>query len=88
MGSRRVGQVRFRAISGDHSGAAIAHLHADIGSGEVVVELLPNGDVRLSQAHGAPIRGAVTTRELRIVLETARDAFDDLMTLWKASQPR
>jgi hypothetical protein len=44
VGSRRVGQVRFRAISGDHPGATIAHLHADIGSGEVIVELLPNGE--------------------------------------------
>jgi hypothetical protein len=86
VGSKRVGQVRFRAISGDHSGAAIPHLHADIGSGEVVVELLPKGDVRLSRAHGAPIRGTVTARELRVVLETAREAFDDLVTLWKASQ--
>ncbi len=51
------------------------------------MELLPSGDVRLSQAHGDPIRGTVTTRELRIVLETARDAHEDLMELWKASQP-
>ena len=88
MGSRRVGQVRFRAISGDHPGATVPHLHADIGSGEVIIELLPAGAVRLSAAHGDPIRGTVTTHELRIVLETARDAYSDLMNLWKASQPR
>jgi hypothetical protein len=86
VGSKRIGQVRFRAISGDHAGAAIPHLHADIGSGEVVVELFPDG-VRLSEAHGTPIRGPVTTSELRVVLETARDSYDDLLALWKASQP-
>lgn len=88
MGSKRVGEVRFQAISGDHAGAAIPHLHAFIGSGEVVVELLLDGDVRLSEAHGAPVRGAVTARELRIALETARDHHETLIILWKASQPQ
>lgn len=88
MGSRRIGQVRFRAISGDHSGAKIPHLHADIGSGEVVVEFLAQGAVRLSKAHGEPIRGRVTAHELRLVLEAARDTYDELIALWKASQPR
>jgi len=86
VGSKRIGQVRFRAISGDHAGASVPHLHADIGTGEVVVEFLLDG-VRLSEAHGAPIRGAVTARELRVVLETARDSYDELLALWKASQP-
>jgi hypothetical protein len=86
VGSRRIGQVRFRAISGDHGGATVPHLHADIGSGEVIVELLPDGSVRLSHAHSASIRGRVTTRELRIVLTTARDAYEELLDLWKASQ--
>ncbi len=88
MGSKRVGQVRFRAIWGDHAGAAVPHLHADIGSGEAIVEFLASGAVRLSKAHGEPIRGRVTARELRVVLEAARDTYDELIALWKASQPR
>jgi hypothetical protein len=88
VGSKRLGQVRFQAFSGDHQGATIPHLHAFVASGEVVVELLPHGDVRLSQAHGSPIRGAVTAREVRIVLETARDNYELLVTLWKTSQLR
>ena len=88
MGSRRIGQVRFRAISGDHAGAAVPHLHADIGSGEVIVELLADGNVRLSQAHGASVRGKVTVRELRVVLQTACEAYQILLDLWKASQRR
>lgn len=88
MGSTRVGQVRFRAISGDHSDAKITHLRADIGSGEVVGEFLAQGAVRLSKAHGEPIRGRVTAREVRLVLEASRDAYDQLVALWKASQSR
>jgi hypothetical protein len=88
VGSTRVGQVRFHVFSGDHPGSAIPHLHAHIGSGEVVVEILPNGDVRLSRAHGSPIRGTIGAREQRIVLETARDHSELLIELWKASRPR
>ncbi|MBC5810034.1 MAG: DUF4160 domain-containing protein [Candidatus Eremiobacteraeota bacterium] len=86
MGSKRFGQVRFRAISGDHAGAAIQHLHADIGSGEVVIELLSGGGVRLSSAHGTPIRGKITERELKVVLATAADNHEELEQLWKAGQ--
>jgi hypothetical protein len=88
VGSKRIGQVRFRAISGDHAGANIPHLHSDIGSGEVLIELLPDGTVRLSRAHGEPIRGRVTMNEVRLVLRTARDAFEDLIGLWEASQQK
>ncbi len=87
MGSRRIGQVRYRAISGDHPGAAIPHLHADIGSGEVIIELLPEGAVRLSRAHGDPIRGRISARELQVVLRTAIDAHAELVRLWEVSQP-
>lgn len=86
MGSKRIGQVRFRVISGDHAGSATPHVHADIGSGEVVVELVAES-VRLSGAHSDPIRGRVTKNELRIVLRTARDSYQQLLELWKESQP-
>jgi hypothetical protein len=73
-------------ISGDHAGSAVPHVHADIGSGEVIVELTAGG-VRLSVAHSDPIRGRVTKNELRIVLRTARDSYQQLLELWKESQP-
>ena len=72
VGSKRIGEVRFQAISGDHPGAPIPHLHAFFGSGEVVIELLLNGDVRLSQAHGAPIRGTVSARATHRTRDCAR----------------
>jgi hypothetical protein len=73
-------------ISGDHAGSAVPHVHADIGSGEVIVELAAGG-VRLSVAHSDRIRGRVTKNELRIVLRTARDSYQELLELWKESQP-
>ena len=88
MGSKRCGQVLFQAISGDHPDAAIPHLHAFIGSGEFVIELLASGDVRRSEAHGSPIRGTLTAREQRVVLEEARDNHELLLELWKASRSK
>jgi hypothetical protein len=79
----RAGSVQM--ISGDHAGSAIPHVHADIGSGEVVVELTPAG-VRLSEAHSGAIRGKITKNELRIVLRTARDSYQQLIELWEESQ--
>jgi len=86
MGSKRVGAVRFQAISGDHRGSAVPHVHAFVGSGEAIVELLANGDARLSLAHGAPIRGTITAHEERTILRAARDHHEALMLLWKVSQ--
>jgi hypothetical protein len=60
--------------------------NADIGRGEVVVELTPAG-VRLSEAHSGAIRGKITKSELRIVLRTARDSYQQLIELWEESQP-
>lgn len=76
----------FRVISGDHAGSSVPHIHADIGSGEVIVELVAGG-VRLSNAHFAPIRGKVTRNEVRIVLAAASEHYDDLIELWEESQP-
>jgi hypothetical protein len=86
VGSARVGQVRFQAISGDHAGAATPHLHAFVGSGEIVIELV-DGAARLSLAHGSPIRGTVTRNEVRLVLAAAESTYDRLVALWKESQP-
>jgi len=78
--------VRFRAISGDHAGAAVPHLHADIGDGQVVIELLADGNVRLSHARAEPTKGNVTASNIRMVLTTACENYDVLLALWKKSQ--
>ena len=54
----------------------------------MIIELLPDGNVQLSHAHEAPVRGHVTRRELRLVLENAVEAFPDLLALWKAATPK
>lgn len=87
MGSKRIRGVLFRVFSGEHAGAAVPHVHAKIASGELVVELLPQGDIRLSQAHRSSTRGKITESEKRHVLLVARDAYDELVVLWRMSQP-
>ncbi len=67
-------------------GAATPHLHAFVGSGEIVIELV-DGAARPSLAHGSPIRGTVTRNEVRLVLAAAGSAYDRLVALWKESQP-
>ncbi len=87
MGSRHIRGVRFQAMCGDHARAVIPHFHAHVGGGEVIVELLPDGKARLSKAHRSPIRGKVSPRDARLVLCIAEDAHDELIILWRISQP-
>jgi hypothetical protein len=87
VGSAKFGEVLYEAISGDHAGARIPHIHAYIGSGEAIIEL-DNGVVRLSLAHGAPIRGNLKKSELRRIIVGAVDNYDALLELWRVSQPQ
>jgi hypothetical protein len=87
MGTRRIRGVRFQAYSGDHVGAAIPHLHADIAGREMIIEFLPWREVRTSRAHGSPIRGKLSMSERRRVLQIAQEAYDELIVLWRTSQP-
>lgn len=86
MGSVRFGQILFAAISGDHVGAKLPHLHAYVGSGEAVIEL-DGAAVRLSTAHGDPIRGYLKKNELRLIIREAIDNYEALLVLWRLSQP-
>ncbi len=52
-----------------------------------MIELLRDGDVRLSRAHRSPTSGRISRSEIRVVLDTAREAFDELLQLWEASRP-
>ena len=80
--SLRVGEISFRPVPCDDRQVDLAHFHATTVEGEVAIELMPNGGVILSAAHGDPIRGTVTPPELRTVLDTARSAHEDLLKLW------
>ena len=87
MDTIRIRGVRFRAIPGDHVGAAIPHLHAYTAGGEMIIELLPWRAVRASQVHVLATRGKVPVSERRRVLRIAQDAYDELIVLWRTSQP-
>lgn len=75
-------------FAGDHAGSTVPHLHGFVTSGEIIVELLADGSVRLSKAHGSPVRGKATARDQKVVLTTAADNFELLLGLWKESRPR
>ncbi len=45
------------------------------------------GIVRLSTAHGAPIRGYLKKNELRGIIREAIRNYDALLTIWRLSQP-
>ena len=81
----RIDDIEFRPVPCDDRQIDLAHFHATIGEGEIAVELMPNGGVILSAAHGDPIRGTVTPPELKTVLDTARSAHKELLDLWNTT---
>lgn len=87
MGSARFGGVTFRVYAGEHEGAPVPHVHARFDRGEVVIELLDGGTVRLSNAHHAAIAGIVKRSEIRKAIATAEAAYDLLLAEWKAMHP-
>jgi hypothetical protein len=87
MGSVRFGGVTFRLYAGDHEGAPIPHVHAKFDRGEVVIELLDDATVRLSNAHRAAVVGDVRQSDVRKALEAAEAAYDLLFAEWKAMHP-
>jgi hypothetical protein len=78
MGTIRVAGIRFFARPLDHDPP---HVHAFTGSGEVIVELLGNGRVRLSDRDDA-VRGA-TLSDVKKSLKAAAAAHSMLFDLWK-----
>jgi Domain of unknown function (DUF4160) len=78
MGTITVDGVRFHAHSGDHHPP---HVHAKIGAGQVILELIP-GDVAVLDSSN------VTRSELRKVIATARAARPQLEILWKKAHAK
>ncbi len=87
MGSVRFGGITFRVYAGDHDGAPIPHVHARFDRGEVVLELLDDSAVRLSNAHRSPLAGEVKRSEIRKAITAAEAAYDLLLAEWKAMHP-
>ncbi|HLB08118.1 MAG TPA: DUF4160 domain-containing protein [Gemmatimonadaceae bacterium] len=57
------------------------HVHAFIGSGEVIVDLRADGSVALADRTDAVFR--VTPAEVRKVLKAAAAAFEKLAAAWE-----
>jgi hypothetical protein len=79
MGSVRGRGVLFRVQPRDHADAPIPHVHAWIGCGEVVIELMPDRSVRLSAKHPLPVRGDLKRSEVRKALNQAAEYYDTLI---------
>jgi hypothetical protein len=67
--------------------APIPHAHARFDHGEVIIELLDGGTVRLSSAHRAAVLGDVKRIDVRKALDAAEAAYDLLLAEWKAMPP-
>jgi hypothetical protein len=79
----RVDGIEFRAIDDGQPSGAVPHFHAFTENGEIVIDMLPAGEVVLSPVHGDPIRGTVTPPELKMVLDAARKSHASLLKLWR-----
>jgi hypothetical protein len=76
VGTLRLGEVRFRVWSHDHTPR---HVHAFIGSGQVKLLLGADGGVAVDGEHH------LTKSEVRKAVATAISAFDELVALWEAT---
>jgi len=82
LGTIRIRGIAFRLYAGDHEGAGVPHVHARFDRGEVVIELLGDGSVRLSRAHREAISGVVKRADVRKALDVAERAYDVLLRGW------
>jgi hypothetical protein len=79
--------VKFRVYPKDHEGSATPHVHAKFGQGEVIIALLNDGTVALSEEHGSSTAGTVKKNEIRKALRVAREAYAALAAEWKKMHP-
>jgi hypothetical protein len=80
MSAVRVGAVRFKVYPQDHEPR---HIHAFVGSGEVVLDLRSDGTVTLAKRGSGAIRGSVTRSEVKKALSAAAEAFERLAEAWE-----
>ena len=76
----RVGGTRFKLYPQDHEPR---HVHAFVGSGEVVIDLRADGTIALAMRASGAVRGNVSRSEVRKVLAAADGAFDRLAKAWE-----
>lgn len=79
MGTIRGRGVLLKVNPRDHPQAKAPHVHAWVGSGEVVIELMRDRSVRLSEQHSLPIRGNVKRSDVNKALAEAARCYDLIM---------
>lgn len=80
MGSLTFGGVLFVVYSNDHPPR---HVHGFSGESEVIVDLLPDGNVALADRKDAIRPRAAKRSDIKKVLSSAASHFDELIALWE-----
>ncbi|MEO6834694.1 MAG: DUF4160 domain-containing protein [Candidatus Tumulicola sp.] len=80
----RVGSVIFQLFPYDHEPR---HVHALYAGIEVVIDLLDDRTVALSDRVGAIAPANAKRSDVKKVLQVARDHFDDLVAAWEKMHP-
>ena len=80
MGSKRYEGVRFQCYSLDHPPP---HVHAFYAGYEVIIELLPDGTVRVAKRDDAVSTGA-SKSDVRYMLDIAHLNAAELNALWRS----
>lgn len=82
MGSKTFDGVWFAAYSHDHPPP---HVHGRYAGVEVIIDLLPNGDVRQSSRWDAVRPPNAKRSDVRHILAVASAHYDELMAIWRAT---
>jgi hypothetical protein len=80
MGSIRLEGIRFVVYTMDHEPR---HVHGFYAEVEVILDLLPVGDVALAKRKDAVRPGDASRSDVRHVLAVAARHFDELVQLWE-----
>lgn len=80
----RVGSVIFQVFPYDHEPRHVHALHAGIA---VIIDLLDDRAVALSDRAGAIAPADAKRSDVKKVLRIARDHFDELVAAWEKMHP-
>jgi len=80
MGSIRLEGIRFVVYTMDHEPR---HVHGFYAEVEVILDLLPDGDVALANRKDSVRPADASRSDVRHVLAVAAGHFDELVQLWE-----
>ncbi len=84
MSSIRFGGCVFRIYPEDHQPR---HVHGEYGEAEVIVDLMADRTVQLSHRVDRVKPKNAKLRDVRMILKTAAEHFDDLAREWEKMHP-